>query len=127
MAPQIFLAAMGCCDIMLDSIGWSGCNSVLDALSRALPVVTLPGETMRSRHAAAMLREIGLDRFVCETTAQYVEVAASLGLDDDARRTAREALSENLRLLNRRSAITALAQHLVDRVAASPPWPTEEQ
>src|ERR1700730_17479387 len=28
--PQKFIAAIGQCDIILDSIGWSGCNSTLE-------------------------------------------------------------------------------------------------
>ncbi|HEX3367337.1 MAG TPA: tetratricopeptide repeat protein [Phenylobacterium sp.] len=113
MGSQAFRAAMGCADVMLDSIGWSGCNSVLDAFARGLPVVTLPGDTMRSRHAAAMLREIGLDRLVCETQADYVETAVALGLDGKARKAASEALADQLPRLNQTTAIAALAQHLI--------------
>jgi protein O-GlcNAc transferase len=35
-----FSTAMGCCDIVLDSIGWSGCNSTLESLAHDLPIVT---------------------------------------------------------------------------------------
>jgi protein O-GlcNAc transferase len=120
MTPGAFQAAMGCADVMLDSIGWSGCNSVLEAFARALPVVTLPGETMRSRHAAAMLREIGMDRWICGTQAEYVETAAALGLDPQARRAASEALAAALPRLNRTPAIPALARHLLEACGASP-------
>jgi predicted O-linked N-acetylglucosamine transferase (SPINDLY family) len=112
LEPEAFQAAMGCADLMLDSIGWSGCNSVLDAFARGLPLVTLPGQTMRSRHAAAMLREIGLDRFVCGSAAEYVEAAVTLGLSKAARNAAREALVHKRLLLNRTTAIPALAQRL---------------
>jgi protein O-GlcNAc transferase len=114
MEPEAFQAAMGCADVMLDSLGWSGCNSVLDAFARALPVVTLAGDTMRSRHAAAMLREIGLDRFVSGAEAEYIETAVTLGLSAEARHAARQALADKRQMLNRTTAIPALARRLLE-------------
>src|SRR5947209_6421930 len=46
LAPDRFLAALGQCDVMLDSIGWSGCNSVLESLGDNLPIVAFEGEWM---------------------------------------------------------------------------------
>ena len=55
LEPQKFVAAIGACDAVLDSIGWSGCNSVLESLVHDLPIVTLSGSLMRGRHATAIL------------------------------------------------------------------------
>src|SRR6185312_1211464 len=55
LAPDRFLAAIGASDIVLDSIGWSGCNSILESLAHDLPIVAFEGEMMRGRHAAAIL------------------------------------------------------------------------
>ena len=41
LSADRYVAAMGNCDIFLDSIGWSGCNSTLESLVHDLPVVTL--------------------------------------------------------------------------------------
>ncbi len=114
MDASAYRAAMSCADIMLDSLGWSGCNSAADALACGLPIITLPGETMRSRHAAAMLAAIGLDQFVCETKAAYVEAAVRLGTDSQARAQARRTLQQGLPQLNRVSAIGALERHVVE-------------
>jgi len=35
--PDRFVAAIGQCDVVLDSIGWSGCNSILESLVHNLP------------------------------------------------------------------------------------------
>jgi predicted O-linked N-acetylglucosamine transferase (SPINDLY family) len=43
MSTDRFIAAIGNCDIFLDSIGWSGCNSTLESLVHNLRVVTLRG------------------------------------------------------------------------------------
>src|SRR5262249_8269574 len=55
-----FVAAMGCCDVALDSIGWSGCNSTLEGLEHDLPNVTLAGDLMRGRHTSAILTMMGV-------------------------------------------------------------------
>jgi protein O-GlcNAc transferase len=73
-------------DVFLDSIGWSGGNTTLEALACNLPVVTLPGEFMRGRHSYAMLRHIGLTDTIAESISDYIGIAARLGTDDCFRR-----------------------------------------
>src|SRR5262249_43377144 len=60
LAPERFTAAIGQCDVVLDSIGWSGCNSILESLAHDLPIVTLAGDFMRGRHATAILTMMGI-------------------------------------------------------------------
>src|SRR5262249_10188766 len=42
-----FAALLSQSDIVLDSIGWSGCNSTLECLEYDLPIVTMVGALMR--------------------------------------------------------------------------------
>jgi protein O-GlcNAc transferase len=39
-----FAGVTAIADIFLDSMGWSGCNSSLEAIAQNLPIITLPGE-----------------------------------------------------------------------------------
>src|SRR6202022_1861380 len=55
LAPDLFVAAIGRCDVALDSIAWSGCTSILESLVHNLPIVTLAGSMMRGPHATAIL------------------------------------------------------------------------
>jgi CRISPR-associated protein Csy1 len=80
------------CDLMLDTLHWSGGNTSLDALACGLPVVTLPGRLMRGRQSAAMLRQVGVPELVTENAEAYVETAVRLGRSRDERR----ALSERI-------------------------------
>ena len=65
-------------DVFLDSIGWSGCNSTLEAVACDLPVVTTPSALMRGRHSAAILACMGLaDRIAMDVEA-YIEHAVRL-------------------------------------------------
>jgi predicted O-linked N-acetylglucosamine transferase (SPINDLY family) len=79
LAPHRFVAAMGQCDVVLDSIGWSGCNSILESLIHNIPIVTLAGEMMRGRHTAAILDMIEVRETTARTIDEYVSIAALLG------------------------------------------------
>ncbi|MBV9459716.1 MAG: hypothetical protein JO141_19660, partial [Bradyrhizobium sp.] len=86
LAPERFVAAIGQCDVVLDSIGWSGCNSILESLAHDLPVVAFEGQWMRGRHAAAILRMMQVEGTTARTTAEYVSIAGALGRDKGLRR-----------------------------------------
>ena len=89
-----FLSLHDVADAALDTPSWSGCNSSLDALSRCLPVVTLPGRFMRGRHTTAIYRQMGYDALVARDETDYVERAVRLGLDADWRAAQRLAMAE---------------------------------
>ena len=73
-----YVAAMGACDIFLDSIGWSGFNSTLESLVHNLPVVTLRGAFMRGRHSSAILNRIGVGETIADSIDEYVSIAIRL-------------------------------------------------
>jgi predicted O-linked N-acetylglucosamine transferase (SPINDLY family) len=79
LAAERFVAAIGQCDVVLDSIGWSGCNSILESLVHDVPVVTLAGDTMRARHTAAILEMMGIAGTTARTLDDYVSIAIALG------------------------------------------------
>ncbi len=81
LGPARFAGAMRIADVFLDSVGWSGCNTALEAFAAGLPAVTCRGETMRARHTAAMLEMIGLDECIADTVDGYVALAARMGTD----------------------------------------------
>lgn len=102
MLPRLpadeFRTAMGLFDVMLDSIGWSGCNSTFDALTHDLPIVAIEGEFMRGRHTSAILNMMNMGDAVAADVSHYVEKAVMLGLNKSARSefSARMALSKHL-------------------------------
>jgi predicted O-linked N-acetylglucosamine transferase (SPINDLY family) len=51
-----FLQVNAVCDVMVDSVGFSGGNTSIDALLMGLPIWTAPGEFMRARQSDAMLK-----------------------------------------------------------------------
>ncbi len=82
-------------DVFLDSIGWSGCNSTLEAIECDLPVVSLPGNLMRGRHTYAILTMMGVDETIAENLDDYVDCAVKLGKDKSMRDRVRAAFRAN--------------------------------
>jgi protein O-GlcNAc transferase len=117
LAPDRFVAAVGQCDVLLDSIGWSGCwsgcNSILESLAHNLPVVAFEGESMRGRHAAAMLRMMQIRGTTARTTEEYVSIACALGRDESLRRevSARMAESKHRVYRDRECCVKKMREH----------------
>jgi predicted O-linked N-acetylglucosamine transferase (SPINDLY family) len=65
------------CDLMLDSLHWSGGNTSLDALACGLPVLTCPGRFLRGRQSLAMLRRLGLEADLVATTPEALSMRAA--------------------------------------------------
>jgi protein O-GlcNAc transferase len=114
---QRFLAAIEQCDVILDSIGWSGGNTTLEALGHALPIVTLPCDTMRSRHTSAILSMLDVTETIASTIEEYVAIAARLAQDASWRvSVVRRMSADKERIYRDMTAIHALESFLEDAV-----------
>ena len=71
-------------DAMLDTIGFSGFNTVMQALECDLPVVTRRGEYLRGRFGSGILERLGLEELVAADEAAYAETAVRLVRDPAA-------------------------------------------
>jgi protein O-GlcNAc transferase len=69
------------CDASLDTIGFTGGNTTLQAIACNLPVVTLPIDLMRGRQSYGMFKTLGVIDTVAQSEAEYVEIAVKLGND----------------------------------------------
>jgi protein O-GlcNAc transferase len=108
-----YAAAIGCCDVALDSIGWSGCNSSLECLLHDLPIVTLPGALMRGRHTAAILEMMGVTDTVARSIDEYLATAVRLARDTSWRVALRRRIAQSKQRAYRdRACITALEDFL---------------
>ncbi len=105
------------CDVMLDTVHWSGGNTSLDALSRSLPVVTWPGTFMRGRQSQAMLRILGADALVTAGAEQYVETAVRLGTNVEERRAVSRRIGANLGELFERDEPVRELERFLERAA----------
>ena len=116
------------CDVMLDTLHWSGGNTSLDALAMGLPIVTLPGEFMRGRQTMGMLILLGVEELIATSTDDYLAIAARLGTDKTYRdEVSRKILANVTRLFNDPAppkALGAMLRTLVRDWHAAPPQDT---
>jgi protein O-GlcNAc transferase len=110
---QRFIAAVGQCDVVLDSIGWSGGNTTLEGLAHDVPVVTMTGNLMRGRHTTAILKMMDVTETITETIDDYVSTAARLARDVSWRKAIASRMSASKhRIYRDRSCISALEEFL---------------
>jgi predicted O-linked N-acetylglucosamine transferase (SPINDLY family) len=89
-----FLGLAARADFALDTIDWSGGNTSLEMFAFDLPILTLPRDTLRSRHTAAMLERLELPELIATNEADYLERAIRLARDSAWRGTLRQRIRE---------------------------------
>jgi len=97
-----FCGLMKRANVFLDTIGFSGFNTAMQAVECGLPIVTKEGRFLRGRLASGILKRMGLQELVAESAEEYVDLAVRLCRDtefsDDVRRrieASRQALFED--------------------------------
>jgi predicted O-linked N-acetylglucosamine transferase (SPINDLY family) len=100
-------------DILLDPIGWSGCNSALEAISCDLPVMTLPGKLMRSRDSFGIFNMMGVHDTIAFSIDEYIGISIKLGKDSEWRKHISKKIADNKhRIYFDKSCITALEKFI---------------
>jgi CRISPR-associated protein Csy1 len=117
LAPFIpharYLRLNALCDVMIDTLHWSGGNTSLDALASGLPVVTCPGALMRGRQSQAMLRALGVPELIAGTPDALVDAAVDLGRDAERRAAlSRRIVGQREALFERDEPVRALEEFL---------------
>ncbi|HEY9670091.1 MAG TPA: hypothetical protein V6D11_01425 [Waterburya sp.] len=98
-------------DIYLDTFSWSGGNTTLEAISCNLPIVTCPGEFMRSRHSYGILRMLDVTETIARNESEYIAIATRLGLDLNWRFTIKQKILNNqFRLYENKACVVALEE-----------------
>jgi predicted O-linked N-acetylglucosamine transferase (SPINDLY family) len=120
LSQSKFVAAAGLCDVFLDSIGWSGCNSALESLPHNLPIVTMKGPFMRGRHSAAILEMMGVNDTIAETADDYISIAARLANEPVHRRALGGRIADNKHKVYRDRACIAALEDFLERAVREP-------
>lgn len=83
-------------DIYLDSYPHSGSNSLVDPLEVGLPVVVRDGDTLRSKHGAAMMRSLGIPDLITDSESSYISLAITLANTPELRQLKRQAIQQKM-------------------------------
>jgi predicted O-linked N-acetylglucosamine transferase (SPINDLY family) len=117
-----FFGLMSRSTALLDTIGFSGFNTALQALECDLPVVAFEGDFMRGRLASGPLRQLGLDELVATTPQAFADIALRLVEDDGWRaHLEREIAQRRHALFHDQAPVRALEDALFEAVRAAAP------
>ena len=96
-------------DLYLDTIGFSGFNTAMQAIACDLPIIAKEGRFMRGRLAQALLRLLGLDELVVSTNQEYVAIVVKLIQNNELLKSYKNKISKNkFKLFNDIKPIKAL-------------------
>jgi predicted O-linked N-acetylglucosamine transferase (SPINDLY family) len=71
--------------VFLDTIGFSGFNTAMQAIECGLPIVTKDGSFMRGRLASGVLKRLGMLETIAPSEEQYVELAVKIAQNPELR------------------------------------------
>jgi predicted O-linked N-acetylglucosamine transferase (SPINDLY family) len=94
-----FFGLLQAADVFLDTIGFSGFNTALQAVECGLPVVTREGRFLRGRLASGILKRIGMPDLVVKDERQYVTLALRLAQDAGYRAQVRRRMAAGVSLV----------------------------
>jgi protein O-GlcNAc transferase len=78
---DVMLAEYSEIDIALDTYPFTGATTTCEALWMGVPVITLRGDRPVSRQSSAMLKTLGLDELIADSSEEYVQSASKLSKD----------------------------------------------
>ncbi|MBU3547653.1 glycosyltransferase family 41 protein [Polynucleobacter sp. P1-05-14] len=117
LRKEEFYGLMQKAALYLDTIGFSGFNTAMQALICDLPIVTIEGSRMRGRLASAILNRIGLEDLVCQSNSAYVDLVVELIQNQHLLNSYKEKIAESKTILfDDLEPIRALEDFLIQQI-----------
>jgi protein O-GlcNAc transferase len=103
--------------LMLDTLGFSGFNTALQAIECNLPYLAFEGDFMRGRLASCIMRRMDLPELVATTFEDFVHLAVTLAADKRRLKQLRsQIVKRRHKLFSDTAPIRALEEFLVDEI-----------
>jgi len=116
LKKEEFHGLMQKADLYLDTIGFSGFNTAMQAIACNLPVVTIEGTKMRGRLASAILNRMGVQGLICPSDAAYIDLAVKLIQNRELLSSYRDKIAQsNAILFNDLEPIRSLEDFLIQQ------------
>ena len=96
---QTFHGLLRRAHVALDTIGFSGYNTAVQAIESGVPLVTREGRFLRGRLASGILRRLGMTELIVQTTDEYISLAAKLVEDSELQRRFRFRIGQRRAIL----------------------------
>ena len=117
---EAFYGLMQLADVFLDTIGFSGFNTAIQAIECGLPIVTREGLFLRGRLASGILRRMGMTELIASNEEEYINLVVRLVEDRAYREAIKEKMIANRSVLfDDLTPIRALEEFLIERFNAN--------
>lgn len=93
LSRPAFYGLMQRANVYLDTIGFSGFNTAMQAVECGLPIVTRQGRFMRGRFASGILKRLDVQELIAADEQEYVALAARLVEDTRFGMSTRERIA----------------------------------
>jgi predicted O-linked N-acetylglucosamine transferase (SPINDLY family) len=112
--PQAaFFGLLQRADAFLDTVGFSGFNTAMQAVECGTPMVAWEGNFLRGRFASGILRALGLEEWIATTHEAYADKVARLCADAALRKEVRAQIAARRgALYDDRASVQAFAEVL---------------
>jgi predicted O-linked N-acetylglucosamine transferase (SPINDLY family) len=110
-------------DVMLDTIGFSGYNTAVQAMECGVPLVTREGRFLRGRLASGVLRRMNLPELVVQTKADYATLVVRLVTDRHYRAQIQQEIAQRRCILFDDQSAMGPFQDFLESVARPMPRP----
>ena len=98
-SQAVFFGLLDLAVVYLDSLGFSGFNTTMQAIERNTPVVAYEGRFMRGRFASGILQQLGMGELVANHPDQFIQLAVRVVHDESFRRSIKKKIRINKGLL----------------------------
>ena len=88
--------------IVMDTVGWSGGNTSIEAIYLNKPIITLEGNTLRGNHTSAILKQINLEILIAKNYSEYLALAKKINDDENFYNFVVEKIKTNKKFLFRK-------------------------
>jgi protein O-GlcNAc transferase len=112
-----FFGLLRAAHVFLDNPGFSGFNTVMQALECGTPIVAHAGSTMRANLGVGVLRQLGLGDWVATDHDGYADRVQSLCRDATLRSSLSQALQRGSETLFADRAASVAMQTLLEKIA----------
>ena len=90
-----FLQLVQHANVILDTLHFTGGNTTFQCMGLNKPIVTLPGQFMKSRITTAVYTQMGLSNLIARSPSEYVAMAVRLASDPDYNNTFTGKIAKN--------------------------------
>ena len=87
--------------IVMDTVGWSGGNTSIEAIYLDKPIITLEGNSLRGNHTSAILKQINLEILIAKNYSEYLALAKKINDDENFYNFVVEKIKTNKKFLFR--------------------------